>query len=267
MNFRALGLAFSFGSLIATVSACGIGAKSKALQTTDFSAEGSAARKMERLKELKSSILAFSKVATDRANEDELTIPASRLYMASLIQDLKKIAPAASFAEKQKLSIGAWQEVWSDARNPNPPGQKILRPNVFQVLFEDGKGFNFGVRSITLPTGAEVIATSVIELSFEKDATKEQLNVTFEKTYTKPGNLSAEASILDLAKSVKEGTRPDVGADPERRFPRGPVGAKGPLELVYVDEEIRISQGANVFSGVVDTFVLTRVEDPSSQKE
>ena len=267
MSFRSLGFALGLGSLVALTSACGQSAVSQQLQSPDFSAKGSAKRKTERLEELKSSIFAFSKLATERANADELSIPGSRLYMASLIKDLNQVAPAVTFAEKQKLSVGAWQEVWSDARNPSPPGQKILRPNVFQVLFEDGKGFNFGVRSIKLPTGAEVIATSVIELSFEKDSKKDQLNVTFDKTYTKQGDLSSEASILDLAKGVKEGTRADVVADPERRFPRGPVGAKGPLELVYVDEEIRISQGANPFSGVVDTFVLKRLEEPKSDKK
>ena len=223
-----------------------------------FSKEGYALVQAERVAELKASIISFSKLATELASEDETKIPGLRLYMSSLIEQLKKVAPAKSFDERKQLSLGAWQEVWSDARNPNPPGQKILRPNVFQVLYSDGVGFNFGVRSIALPSGEVVIATSVIELSFEKDAVKDELNVTFQKTFTKAGDLSKE-SIAQLAQDIKDGKRADVVQDPERRFPRGPVGAKGPLDLVYVDDEIRISQGANPYSKVVDTFVLIRL--------
>lgn len=221
-----------------------------------FSVEASAKRRDARVKELKGSILAFAKIATDRRQADEGSVAASRLYMSSLITDLREVAPAMAFEAKLGKTVGVWQEVWSDEQNPLPPGFQILRPNVFQIVRADGIGFNIGVRST--PGG---VGTAIIQLEATADLKKERTDVVFTKTFFKPGDLSSEASLSALGQGLVDGTRPDVAALPESRFPRGPVGARGTLETVYVDDEMRISQGPNAFSGVVDTFVLVRVRE------
>lgn len=225
---------------------------------------GSSVRPLE---EILSSIIAFSKIATERANSNSQSIPGSRLKMAEFIKELKEVAPKKSYEETLRLTLGSWQEIWSDEQNPLPPGQKILRPNVYQVLREDGVGFNFGVRSISLPNGAQILATSVIQLAFEAAPESVETKVTFLKTFSKAGGLESESSLAALAEGLLDGSRVNdrpngYKQDEERRFPRGPVGATGTLETVYIDENLRIVQGPNPFSKVVDTFILVRNDSP-----
>ena len=219
------------------------------------------------VEEILSSIKAFSKVATERANSSSTSIPASRLKMAEFLSELKAVAPKKTNDETLRLSLGSWQEIWSDEQNPTPPGQKILKPNVYQVLREDGVGFNFGMRSISLPNGAQIVATSVIQLAFESVPESGNTKVTFLKTFSKVGGLETESSLAALAQGLLDGSRVNstptgYKQDEERRFPRGPIGAVGTLETVYIDEDIRIVQGPNPFSNVVDTFVLVRTDIP-----
>ena len=221
-----------------------------------LSPEEYAAAKIQRIAAAKETILALSKVATERRMEDELSIPKSRLRMAGLISDLQQLAPSMTFAKKLEMSAGVWQEVWSDEQNPLPPGFKILRPQVFQVVLPDGVGFNIGVRSA--PFG---IATAFIKLQATADLEKERTNVEFLKTYSKPGDLTSEKSLAELVQGILDGSRTDVTVLPDSPFPRGPIGAKGTLETVYVDEDLRIVRGPNVYNNVVDTFVLKRVKE------
>ncbi len=213
------------------------------------------------------SIKAFSKVATERAASNSATIPASRLRMADFISELKEASPKKPFEEELRLSQGSWRQIWSDDQNPIPPGQKIIKSKVYQVIRSDGFGFNFGIRAITLPNGAEIIATSAIQLHLEAERQLGLLKVTFLKTFSKQGDLSEEPSLAELAQGLLDGTRVNDNAngfkqDEERRFPRGPVGAVGTLETIYIDETFRIAQGPNPYSKVVDTFILVKSDVP-----
>ncbi len=225
---------------------------------------GQAKRSVE---EIIGSIKAFSKIATERAASNSATIPASRLKMADFISELKEASAKKSFDEVLRLSKGSWQEIWSDEQNPLPPSQRILKPKVYQVLRSDGIGFNFGVREIALPNGAKIIATSAIQLQVEAQEELGRTKVTFLKTFSKQGDLSEEASLAALAEGLLDGSRVNGNAggfkqDEERRFPRGPVGAEGTLETIYIDENFRISQGPNPYSKVVDTFILVKTDIP-----
>jgi len=215
--------------------------------------------------EIIDSIKAFSKMATERALNNSATIPASRLRMSDFISELKDVAPKKTFEESLVLSQGSWQEIWSDAQNPLPPGQRILKPRVYQVVRDDGIGFNFGIREILLPNGAKIIATSAIQIELEAQKELGETKVTFLKTFSKQGDLSEEPSLAELAQGLWDGSRVnenDFKQDEDRRFPRGPVGAVGSLETIYVDENFRIVQGPNPFSKVVDTFVLVKTDIP-----
>jgi hypothetical protein len=46
----------------------------------------------------------------------------------------------------------------------------------------------------------------------------------------------------------------------ERRYRIGPVGAKGYIETVFINEEIPIDVGANLADGVRELFVLVRAQ-------
>lgn len=221
-----------------------------------LSAEAYATARKERLKEAKDAILAFATVATERRMESEVTIPKSRLRMAELIRNLQKLAPSSTFEQRFQKTIGVWQEVWSDEQNPLPPGFKILRPQVFQVIRADGIGFNIGVRAT--PFG---IGTAFIKLRASADAEKQRTNVEFLKTYSKVGDLATEPSLPALVQDILDNTRADITELPDSPFPRGPIGAKGTLDTVYVDDELRIVRGPNSYSDVVDTFILKRIEE------
>jgi hypothetical protein len=258
MRFTISSLSVVLASAAFSVS-CG---KNKSTSTTDsmnrlpLSAEEYAQAKVQKISAAKDTIIAFAKLATERRMESELSIPQSRLRMAGLISDLQQLAPSMTFEKKLEMSKGVWQEVWSDEQNPLPPGFKILRPQVFQVVLPDGVGFNIGVRSA--PFG---IATAFIKLQATADLEKERTNVEFLKTYSKPGDLASEKSLSELVAGILDGSRTDVTVLPDSPFPRGPIGAKGTLETVYVDEDIRIVRGPNVYNNVVDTFVLKRVKE------
>lgn len=212
------------------------------------------------------SIKALAKSATERAQKDGgVSIPASRLKFAEFISDLKEASPKKPFEETLRLKVGSWQEIWSDEQNPTPPNQKILKPQVYQVIREDGVGFNFGVRSIAIPNGPTVLGTAGIQLKTEALPESEEVKVTFIKTFSKKGDLSQEASFTELAQGLLDGSRinaEDFKIEEERKFPRGPVGAVGFLKTVYIDDNFRIDQGPNPFSKVVDTFILVRTDRP-----
>lgn len=225
---------------------------------------GRAKRSVE---EIIGSIKAFSKVATERAASNSATIPASRRRMADFISELKEATTKKPFDEELRLSQGSWQQIWSDAQNPIPPGQSFLMTKVYQVIRSDGFGFNFGIRTITLPNGAEMIATSAILLQLQAERELGLVKVTFLKTFSKQGDLSEEPSLAELAQGLLDGARVNGNVngfkqDVERRFPRGPVGAVGTLDTIYIDENFRIAQGPNPYSKVVDTFILVKIDIP-----
>jgi hypothetical protein len=258
VRFTIGGLSAVLASVAFSVS-CGKNTSGSTVDSTTrlpLSPEEYATAKTLRIAAAKDAIFAFSKLATERRMEDELSIPKSRLRMATLISDLQQLAPSMTFAKKLEMTVGVWQEVWSDEQNPLPPGFKILRPQVFQVVRPDGVGFNIGVRSA--PFG---IGTAFIKLEASADLEKERTNVVFLKTYSKPGDLTSEKSLAELVQGILDESRPDVTVLPDSPFPRGPVGAKGTLETVYVDDDIRIVRGPNVYNNVVDTFVLKRVKE------
>ncbi len=190
------------------------------------------------------------------------------LFLQNYFDDFSALGQETPFTEKAELTIGSWREIWSSEENPTPPTLKQVKGQVYQIIREDGIGFNIGVRSLELPNSRPLLLTAFIKLAASFDGETELTNVEFLKTYRKQGDLSTEVSLADLVDGILSGTRPDVEEQPEERFPNGPVGAKGSIRTVYVDEDIRIGAAPNAFQPeVTDYFVLQRQDVPLVEVE
>ena len=67
------------------------------------------------------------------------------------------------------------------------------------------------------------------------------------------------SSVLDFANSVKQNRIGGVFSLPgNQKYPNGPVGAKGEVDSVFIDETLRIDRGQNFADGIQDLFILER---------
>ena len=90
-------------------------------------------------------------------------------------------------------------------------------------------------------------------------------------TYSKKGegiaikftNLDIKAlgtkDITDTVYKLEENKEVFFKATRFSKYPRGPVGAEGFINTIYVDDELRIDYGYNEADKVVDMFVLVRL--------
>lgn len=206
------------------------------------------------IKELKSQIIAIALANQSSLKNAEFV----RAQLNPLVEKLGALE-TKTFEEEKALKIGVWQQLWTDdaddARADNF-FQKVDRTNTYQVVFDDGVFFN--VSEIQTLLGR---FTGFLRGSYE--AVEPRFNLEFTDLKVRAGRVPSpeQGGLLKFVESAKLGRLKGLFTFPgERRYPNGPVGAKGYIETVFIDEEIRIDQGANLADGVMDLFVLVRAE-------
>ena len=176
-----------------------------------------------------------------------------RAQLDPLVDELAELSKAG-FEEKNALKVGAWQQLWTDDADDlraNNAFQSVDRTKTFQVVFDDGVFYN--ISEIQTPLGR---FTGLLEGSYVAD--EPRFILEFVDLKIRRGNTPAN-SLFDFAKAAKDGTLRGLFDLPgNQRYPNGPIGARGDIDTVYIDDTLRIDKGQNFADGVIDLFVLTR---------
>lgn len=205
------------------------------------------------IEDLKAKIVAIA-----LANQTNLENTAAvRAQLNPLVAALGALE-TKSFEEEKALKLGVWQQLWTDdsddARADNF-FQKVDRTNTYQVVFADGVFYNVSEIQTLLGrfTGFLRGQYTVAEPRF---------NLEFTDLKVRRGGVQDDAGgLFRFVEDAKLGRLGGLFQFPgERRYPNGPVGAKGYIETVFIDDQLRIDQGANLADGVTDLFVLVRAQ-------
>jgi hypothetical protein len=209
--------------------------------------------KQQRIDALKAEIIQI--VTENQADLTNFEIVRSELN--PLVEELAALSDA-SFEDKNVLKVGAWQQLWTDDADDlrgNNAFQTVDRSKTFQVVFDDGVFFN--VSEIQTPLGR---FTGFLKGSYE--AQDPTFVLEFVDLKVKRGNTPQQGeSLFNFVESAKNGTLSGLfGLPGNQRYPNGPIGARGDINTVYIDDTLRIDKGQNFADGVIDLFVLVRTK-------
>ena len=177
-----------------------------------------------------------------------------RQKLEPLIQQLIENTPekSSSFGEK----VGAWKQLWTDDLDDLRANNFFItadKERTYQVVFENGLFYNL----TELKTGIGRFS-GFLRGVYKVDG--ENLDLEFTKIRLKRGNLGQESSLVNLVDRFEKGELPRTFKIPgDDTYPQGPVGAKGYIKTIYIDDDMRIDIGANAADGVDDLFILKRL--------
>jgi hypothetical protein len=209
-----------------------------------------------------------SAAATDRARilKDEIvrmsldnmtdnsTRAAIRAEIEARLPELISLSPQVTESSIAANSPGSWQQIWSDEADMDPPGApRRDLAQIYQVVSDQGWGYNFGVR--TLPTGAQV--TFALSVVASLSGTKQTTEIT--RAFSRASGLTPGEDLGLIAQQIQDGVSPDFVERAAGRFPNGPIGAKGVLDILFLDSDLKIGRAANVYTGEVELFVMQKV--------
>ena len=126
----------------------------------------------------------------------------------------------------------------------------------YQIIFDNNLFYNIiGINTIVGRF------SGFIRASYEKS--EDGIDLEFNKISLKQGRLVEEGELVKFAKLLEADKIEGTFGIPfvSDKYPDGPVGAKGDLVPIYVDNDIRIESGANVADGIVDLFIFQKVSD------
>ncbi|MFN9069190.1 MAG: hypothetical protein ACK5V3_18345 [Bdellovibrionales bacterium] len=179
----------------------------------------------------------------------------TRQQLDPLIEEIGKLAGPVTEKAWMDFAPGSWQQIWSDERDNSPPGAPAQDySKIFQYISVQGWGFNFGER-IVAPGQSVTFALSVIGSIQQNEQTTEITGA-----YARMQGLQTGESIGELSHKIKTGAESGFEAINAGRFPQGPIGAKGVLNLIYLDETLKVGYAANVYTGDKELFILRRLD-------
>jgi|EP00670_Eutreptiella_braarudii_P005551 hypothetical protein len=160
----------------------------------------------------------------------------------------------AEFLERKQ---GLWKQLWTDDADDVKANNKVMgtdRARTYQLVYGDGTFYNFN--EVVLPFG---IRMSAFLSCYYKQADK-GLNIGFDGLYLKLGGLGEESGMKALIDNIKAGKQGGlINMTSVSKFPKGPIGATGYNESIYIDEEIRLDRAYNDADKDIDLYVLKRL--------
>ncbi len=190
------------------------------------------ALRKDRIGELKHQISAISSANTKRVDN----MAAVSAQLAPLVAELQRLTPVKTQAQNADLLEGAWHQLWGNLEMMSPGFIRQDLTEVFQVVSKDGYYYNFGSNCIfsLLP------ATGILRGKYtSSDA---GFDIEFTKVGFRIGALNEDRDLVAYTKKFEfDGKR--ILATGSGRAPKGPVGIKGHLTTLYVDEDFRIAGG------------------------
>lgn len=178
-----------------------------------------------------------------------------RKQLDTLVSELTQLAGPVTEQTWVQFAPGSWQQIWSDERDNSPPGAPAQDlTQIYQFISAEGWGFNFGERKISADQSITFALAVVGSISGNQQTTE------ITQAFLRPSSLSKGESLADLSANIRSGGR--SGFDPREagKFPNGPIGAKGILNLQFLDQDLKIGYSPNVFTGQIELFVLRRAD-------
>lgn len=204
-----------------------------------------------RVSELKSEIVALAKANTT----NEIDFPIVRYKLNQLIAELQTLSPKVDENIITTYSPGSWKQIWSDERNMDVVGGPKRDLNqIYQYVNPAGWVFNFGVR--TLPNNQQITFALKVIASVEGHIQRTEITAA----YLRMTPLNPEESIAEISQQIYSGTSLDFQQREAGKFPKGPIGAVGFLDLQYLDADIKVGVTNNVFTGESEMFVMERIK-------
>ena len=198
--------------------------------------------------ELKDEIIKIAADNTERLDN----FAEVRSQLQPLVEELANRGNQ-SVEERVEGKIGSWQQLWtddSDDTRPNNFFSTLDRSRTFQII--DADGFFYNVSEIKTRVGLK--ATAFLRGTYEKQGDGIRIKFT---------NLDLKAlgtkNITETVYKLEENEEKFFSATRFSKYPRGPVGAEGYIDTVYVDDEMRVDFGYNTADEILDLFVLVRL--------
>lgn len=210
-----------------------------------YSAEST---ELQRIQALKSQIVAIATSnQTDLSNLAEV-----RAELDPLVSEL---ASLQSLTAEQSLTqkVGSWRQLWTDDADDvraNNLFVTVDRKQTYQVVLKNGTFYNASV--IEVPFGIQFSAF----LKGTYEPAGKILNLEFTALKLRLGGLSDVTAMVEkLENNRLIGVIPFPGGG---KTPNGPVGVKGEIETVFIDQDLRVDYGQNLDDGIQDLFILVR---------
>jgi hypothetical protein len=181
-----------------------------------------------------------------------------RRELDPLVNQLQKFQDLSA-EESLERKIGSWKQLWTDDADDlraNNFFQTVDRDQTYQIVFKGGVFYNLTV--IKTPLGR---LSGFLRGVYSPDSIDQKtLNLEFTKLSLRRRGLSRDGGELStLTQDLEDGVIGSFGLPfGTDRFPRGPVGAKGTIRTIYIDDFLRIDIGQNKADGVEDLFVLIK---------
>ncbi len=175
-----------------------------------------------------------------------------RAQLEPLVNELASLQ-SLSAEESLERKIGSWQQLWTDDADDvraNNLFVSVDRKQTYQVVFANGSFYNVSV--INLPLGLRF--TAFLKGLYESAG--KILGLEFVSLKLRLGGIKQlEETVIRADAGKLIGL---VGFPGGAKKPNGPIGVKGEIETIYIDEQLRIDIGQNLDDGVKDLFVLVR---------
>jgi hypothetical protein len=217
----------------------------------------------QRILFLKNEIVRIAEANTDRTdNIDEV-----RAQLDPLVDELEQYFIADRPENEAQLVQGSWKSLWYD--DPDIDQADIFieidRNNVYQVVFDT---FYYNVTNNTLDLGLvePTLVHSFLKGNFtltnlpdDTNVGEPRLNVIdleFDDNVARLGGIPQDKNLVELVEEVDSGQLLTIPVP-------GPKGITGELWNAYLDDELRISRGFSDENGVLDLYILRRVQTAS----
>ncbi|HEX7673496.1 MAG TPA: PAP/fibrillin family protein [Bdellovibrio sp.] len=202
----------------------------------------------DQIQQLKYEILQIAFDAQGTYDSDDNN-PEVRQKLDPLVDQLVALAPKRTEQQKLVDVIGTWYQVWADGPG-GQPGQGALADSIWQVVFPEGYYWNVArdqygqIKNMGYLRGKFTVGDNALSIEFTKAVT----NPTW--SFAEP---TRQAMLAEFGTYDGNPTT----------FPPGtsPVGKKGTLANVYVDEDIRIVRGGGGDFGVDNAYLYILERD------
>lgn len=200
----------------------------------------------ERIQELKKEILDIAFTAQGTYDSDD-NDPEVRERLDPLVDELVSLAPVKTEFEKLADVIGTWYQVWSDGPSGNP-GAGALADSIWQVVFPEGYYWN-----VSRSQNGTFQSMGYLRGIFAVNANN--LTIEFTKSVFSPQ--------WSFAEPTRQAMLAEFGSFDTHPTPyppnTSPLGKKGYLANVYVDEDLRICRGGGAdFGSGTYLYILER---------
>jgi hypothetical protein len=221
-------------SAMATVGACNVASDEAPAAVEDIASEALLSVSQSELADpsLRQRVIEFAKTRIreiSRANQTRTdNVAQITQQLRPYIDLLVRVAPTRSQPETLQLLLGPWYSLWT---NQEFRGGSPNLARIFQVVRQ---GYYYNLSDSPRPGGAPFINA----LRGAYTPIPDTLAIRFTANAVLPGSLvgRTSAEVATLAANIESGATPVIPVP-------GPIGITGQLGVLYIDEDLRISNG------------------------